>query len=102
VEESNNQNVAGNIWPCVSIGVESANYGTWLSQICSTATWPANGSTAQINMGRFLYKAHGSRFNYLFHDGHVESLSTNATIGIATGSAALSNPLGMWTITPND
>jgi hypothetical protein len=23
VEESNNQNVAGNIWPCVSIGVES-------------------------------------------------------------------------------
>ena len=102
VEESNNQNVAGNIWPCVSIAVQSSAYGTWLSQMWNPATWPANGSTLQVNMGSFLYKAHGSRFNYLFHDGHVESLSTNATIGTATGATALSNPLGMWTITPND
>jgi prepilin-type N-terminal cleavage/methylation domain-containing protein/prepilin-type processing-associated H-X9-DG protein len=99
VEESMNFNVAANIWPCVSIGVENMSYGGMLSQIISSVSMPSEGTSAQVSMGKFLYKAHGNRFNYLFHDGHVESLSTNATIGT---KGTLSSPQGMWTITPGD
>jgi prepilin-type N-terminal cleavage/methylation domain-containing protein/prepilin-type processing-associated H-X9-DG protein len=99
VEQSMNQNLVGNIWPCVSIGPENSEYGYMLSQINDIATLPSEGTTAQVTMGSFLYKAHGNRFNYLFHDGHVESLSTNATIG-NRGTLAL--PQGMWTINPKD
>ena len=99
VEESMNQNLAANIWPCVSIGVESTSYGSMLSQIISSVSMPSEGTSAQVCMGKFLYKAHGNRFNYLFHDGHVESLSTNATFGT---KGTVSSPQGMWTITPGD
>jgi prepilin-type processing-associated H-X9-DG protein len=45
-----------------------------------------------------LYQAHWNRFNYLFHDGHVEALQYQQTIGTGT----LSSPKGMWTVVPGD
>lgn len=39
-----------------------------------------------------------TKFNYLFLDGHVESLSPEETIGEGT----LARPEGFWTVNPND
>jgi prepilin-type processing-associated H-X9-DG protein len=98
VEECENFNVAANVWPSVSLGVVNSNYGNMLSQMDPNAAFPAQGSSQQINMGKFLYQNHGYRFNYLFHDGHVEALATNATIGTGT----LATPKGMWTVAVGD
>jgi hypothetical protein len=91
VEQPCGNNVAGNIWPCISLG-------PWSTQSAG------NGELYQIdpsdpqNEGAALYKLHGNRFAYLFHDNHVEALATNRTIGIGT----LANPKGMWTLEPGD
>ncbi len=50
------------------------------------------------NQGAAAYGLHSKRFNYLFHDGHVEALKTTDTIGTGT----LTSPLGMWTMTSGD
>jgi prepilin-type N-terminal cleavage/methylation domain-containing protein/prepilin-type processing-associated H-X9-DG protein len=107
VEQAESNGMAGNIWPCVCINVVDSNYGAMLCEYDPKANMCANGdskATAGVNFGKFVYKTHSLRFNYLFHDGHVENLSTNQTIGTAqgTGTTALSNPLGMWTVKPND
>ncbi|WOO40066.1 type II secretion system protein [Rubellicoccus peritrichatus] len=39
-----------------------------------------------------------TEFNYLFVDGHVETLEPNATIG----EGSLKSPKGIWTIDPTD
>jgi len=91
VESASGNNVVGNIWPCISLGpVGTAGQG--------------NGELYQIapadpyNQGAALYKLHRSRFNYLFHDNHVESLKIEQTVGIGSPG----NPRGMWTLNPND
>jgi prepilin-type processing-associated H-X9-DG protein len=48
--------------------------------------------------GSQAYGFHGNRFNYLFHDGHVQALKTTDTIG----SGTLANPKGMWTMNSGD
>ena len=48
--------------------------------------------------GKFLYQLHKNRFNYLMHDGHVESLKIQDTIGTGT----LAAPKGMWTVVGGD
>jgi len=58
----------------------------------------AGAGQGGVNQGRLLYKAHGNRFNYLFHDGHVLALEWTKTIGKGTPTA----PQGMWTLTPGD
>lgn len=103
VEEPENNGMAGNEWPSVALYVSSLNYGGMLCQILDNVSLTGNGQNAGVCFGKFVYKAHGLRFNYLFHDGHVESLATNQSIGTAIGTAnALQNPKGLWTITPND
>ncbi|HEX3626110.1 MAG TPA: DUF1559 domain-containing protein, partial [Verrucomicrobiae bacterium] len=86
VEQPCGDNVADNIWPCISFGPQgTAGQG--------------NGELYQLdnndteNQGAALYAAHGARFNYLFHDNHVAPLKVEQTIG--TGTLAL--PKGMWT-----
>jgi prepilin-type processing-associated H-X9-DG protein len=54
------------------------------------------GGTAAY--GNTAYGLHGHEFNYLFHDGHVESLKVEQTIGTGT----LTSPKGMWTLTRGD
>ena len=51
-----------------------------------------------VNQGALLYKAHKSRFNYVFNDGHVETLRIEQTIG----SGTLTAPKGMWTMKQGD
>jgi len=97
VEEPNSYDSVGNVWPCVCIGpVGTGNWGV-MYQLDSQNPPQSNGGTA-VNEGWVTYKAHGSRFNYLFYDSHVESLTIQQTIGTGTTN----NPLGMWTIYKND
>jgi prepilin-type N-terminal cleavage/methylation domain-containing protein/prepilin-type processing-associated H-X9-DG protein len=90
-EEPCGNNVAGNVWPCICIGPTSTQ-------------GQGNGELYQIsqsdplNQGLALYKLHNRRFNYLFHDNHVETLRIEQTVGTGTTNA----PKGMWTLQPGD
>jgi prepilin-type N-terminal cleavage/methylation domain-containing protein/prepilin-type processing-associated H-X9-DG protein len=108
-ELATSMHAMGNIWPCCCCGPQdsdgSANGWGNLFQIdtaapTDTATLKAQG----YNEGRLLYQAHNNRFNYAFHDGHVETLRIEDTIGGTTGPAvfAMLKPRGMWTVVPGD
>jgi prepilin-type processing-associated H-X9-DG protein len=102
-EVASSQQLIGNIWPCVSLGPITSDgrpggLGN-LYQIDTAAPQnPATLSTGGYNEGLQLYKAHWNRFNYLFHDGHVEALQYQQTIGTGT----VTSPKGMWTVVPGD
>jgi prepilin-type processing-associated H-X9-DG protein len=92
VEQPDYQNIAGNEWPCISLGpftTQLAN-GSSLYQTSSPNDAP--------NFGLRTYKLHGNRFNYLFHDNHVQSLTIEQTLGTGTKT----NPRGMWTVAQDD
>lgn len=55
-------------------------------------------AAATMNYGSVNYGLHSRRFNYLFHDGHVEPLKIEETVG----SGTLAAPKGMWTMAPGD
>lgn len=95
VELPNGQGAAGNQWPSICFGI----YGrSALHQIYPNAP-PQDPSVGEgINQGEALYKLHGNRFNYLFSDGHVETLPVEETYG----SGSRFNPRGMWTIYRGD
>jgi prepilin-type N-terminal cleavage/methylation domain-containing protein/prepilin-type processing-associated H-X9-DG protein len=95
VEQPNGQGAVGNVWPSISLG--PVGYSD-LYQIQPNAQ-PQNPTATQgVNQGGPVYKAHGQRFNYLFHDGHVEALKITQTVGAGTTN----NPLGMWTVAAGD
>jgi prepilin-type processing-associated H-X9-DG protein len=109
-EQASSQNAEGNIWPCVSLGpiVTDGSSGGW-GNVYQIDTAAANYDAAKFrsggyNQGNQLYKAHNNRFNYLFHDGHVEALRIEDTVGTASGSPIikLTYPKGMWTVVPGD
>jgi prepilin-type N-terminal cleavage/methylation domain-containing protein/prepilin-type processing-associated H-X9-DG protein len=87
VEEPNIQNVAGNIWPCICIGPQGQG-----------DLYQVDPSPDAKNFGNNTYGIHSKRFNYLFHDNHVQALKIEQTVGIGT----LANPKGMWTVTKGD
>jgi prepilin-type processing-associated H-X9-DG protein len=89
VEQPCDQNIVGNIWPAVSMGPTAIAQEIYQTD---SALHPGG------NQGFALYKLHRQRFNYLFHDNHVEALRSEATVGTGT----IWSPKGMWTITPND
>jgi prepilin-type N-terminal cleavage/methylation domain-containing protein len=95
-ENTHGQQCAGNIWTCICNAPQGSS--SELVQIDTTAT--AQDPTAQtsVNQGTLLYKAHKSRFNYVFNDNHVESLKIEQTIGGGTVTA----PKGMWTAAQGD
>ena len=95
VEQANGQGAVGNVWPSISLGPQG-NGALFQIDPSASAQNPQSGSG--VNQGAALYKAHGERFNYLFHDGHVQSLKTIGTVG--TGTTA--NPKGMWTVAGGD
>jgi hypothetical protein len=56
-----------------------------------------------MSYGNAVYAAHGMKFNYLFHDNHVQLLSWQQTIGTTPIRDIGTGPyLGMWTIAPGD
>jgi prepilin-type N-terminal cleavage/methylation domain-containing protein len=91
-EEPHGQQIAGNEWTCVCNGPQIAlgNANGCLYQIDTTP--------GGLNQGLPTYKHHGRRFDYLFHDNHVETLTIEQTIGTGT----LAKPKGMWTVMRND
>jgi len=108
-EDSSSGQVAGNIWPCCCLGPETSDgtSGGWgnLYQIDTAAPGDSGKlSTGVFSEGSLLYKAHRYRFDYLFHDNHVESLKMEDTVGSASGplQIKLRNPAGMWTVTAGD
>jgi prepilin-type N-terminal cleavage/methylation domain-containing protein/prepilin-type processing-associated H-X9-DG protein len=88
-EEPNIQNVAGNIWPCICNG-PLAPTPSDLYQI--------DPSPSAKNFGNDQYGIHSKRFNYLFHDNHVQALKIEQTVGRGT----LDKPQGMWTVKAGD
>ena len=93
VEEQNGRNIAGNDWPSFCAGP-----GPTVPPNVTADCVQVGDSTATLNYGSVAYGLHGKRFNYLFHDGHVQVYKTDETIG--TGTPA--SPKGMWTMTSGD
>jgi prepilin-type N-terminal cleavage/methylation domain-containing protein/prepilin-type processing-associated H-X9-DG protein len=94
-ELPNGRNAAGNDWPSFCAGPGSGVPGG-LSSDCVQIS--AASSFNKISYGAAAYGLHGKRFNYLFHDNHVDTLKTTQTVGRGTTNA----PLGMWTMTAGD
>jgi prepilin-type N-terminal cleavage/methylation domain-containing protein/prepilin-type processing-associated H-X9-DG protein len=98
-EDVSSQNAEGNVWPCCCVGAMTSNgggSGGWgnLYQIDTSA--PQNTATLEnggYNEGQQLYKAQRNRFNYAFHDGHVEALTYQQTTNAAGG---------MWNVLTSD
>jgi prepilin-type N-terminal cleavage/methylation domain-containing protein len=100
VEQPNGAGVGGNIWPCLSLGPTVINNSglTALYQLDPHQPVQNPNSSTAMNQGWHTYVAHGYRFNYLFHDNHVEPLPYDQTLG--TGTVTL--PKGMWTVATGD
>ena len=88
VEEPNFQNVVGNVWPSICLGPQGSGDLYQMDPTSATAH----------NYGNDEYGIHSRRFNYLFHDSHVQALKMEETIGTGT----LASPRGMWTLYPGD
>jgi prepilin-type N-terminal cleavage/methylation domain-containing protein/prepilin-type processing-associated H-X9-DG protein len=102
-EDASSQGCAGDIWPCVCTGpqISEGQSGGWGNLSQTDLRAPTSSSTLMAggySEGGLLYKAHSSRFNYAFCDGHVESLKIEQTIG----SGTLTAPKGMWTVAVGD
>jgi prepilin-type N-terminal cleavage/methylation domain-containing protein/prepilin-type processing-associated H-X9-DG protein len=96
VEQPEGGNIAGNDTPAYSLGpVGPANPSS--GYVEQTPYQIVTTSSSQI-YGKTAYNLHGQRFNYLFHDGHVEILKVEQTIGTGT----LTAPKGMWTVASGD
>ena len=87
VEEPNIQNVVGNIWPCICLGPQG-----------SGDLYQLDPAPDAKNFGNNQYGIHSKRFNYLFHDNHVQALRIEQTVGRGT----VTSPRGMWTIVDGD
>jgi prepilin-type N-terminal cleavage/methylation domain-containing protein/prepilin-type processing-associated H-X9-DG protein len=97
-ENTHSQQCAGNVWTCCCNGPQGSGE---LYQIDLSAATPTAAN--DVNEGKLLYAAHRSRFNYLFHDGHVEPLKIEQTVGTGTiGPGNTSAPKGMWTVAAGD
>jgi prepilin-type N-terminal cleavage/methylation domain-containing protein/prepilin-type processing-associated H-X9-DG protein len=90
-EQPEGGNIVGNDYPSFCMGPTGpANAGDQTPYQIVTGGSQTYGNSA--------YGLHSHRFNYLFHDGHVEALKIEQTIGTGT----LANPKGMWTVAPGD
>jgi prepilin-type N-terminal cleavage/methylation domain-containing protein/prepilin-type processing-associated H-X9-DG protein len=102
VEDCSSQGAEGNIWPCCCCGPVNIDNPAWgnLYQIDPNASQNLGTLAGTgLNEGLLLYKAQQNRFNYAFHDGHVELLTIQQT---TNGAAAPQTPGGMWSINTAD
>ena len=97
-ENTHSQQFAANVWTSCVFGPQGAGE---TYQIDANA--PAPTANNSVNQGGLLYKAHKSRFNYLFHDGHVDNYKIEQTVGTGKiGPGNTSVPKGMWTVMQGD
>jgi prepilin-type N-terminal cleavage/methylation domain-containing protein/prepilin-type processing-associated H-X9-DG protein len=87
-EEPGNQNLVGNVWPSISLG-----------PVGTGELYQIDPADTVGNQGSLLYRVHRNRFNYLFHDNHVETLKIEQTVG---PHGTTTSPQGMWTINSGD
>jgi prepilin-type N-terminal cleavage/methylation domain-containing protein/prepilin-type processing-associated H-X9-DG protein len=102
VELSNSQDCEGNSWTSFCVGPYGS--GSGLNQIDPTVTG-ANPQTTGMSEGFLLYPAQRDRFNYAFHDGHVETLMWQQTVNAPKGPGGIVNyntPSGMWGVKTAD
>jgi prepilin-type N-terminal cleavage/methylation domain-containing protein/prepilin-type processing-associated H-X9-DG protein len=94
VELPNGRNVAGNDWPsfCAGPTYGGGNNFGGLTPDCYQI------GSSQWNYGSYAYGIHANRFNYLFHDTHVQALRVTETVGVGTTNI----PRGMWTMVKGD
>ena len=90
VEQPEGGNIAGNDWPSFSQGPTGPSNGD------QTPFQIANGGRQP--WGSKAYGLHGTRFNYLFFDGHAAIHKITETVGVGTTNA----PKGMWTMVAGD
>jgi prepilin-type N-terminal cleavage/methylation domain-containing protein/prepilin-type processing-associated H-X9-DG protein len=86
-ERHSRLNIQGEPWGCVVTA--------------PARPYPTGGDPAQVELGNIdmpQLAVHNKRWNYLFADGHVETLDPRDTIGTGT----LFAPKGMWTFTQGD
>ncbi|HXC35497.1 MAG TPA: prepilin-type N-terminal cleavage/methylation domain-containing protein [Candidatus Acidoferrales bacterium] len=102
-EDANNWNAEGNIWPCcvegpIASGMSAYSVFYQIDPTVTSASAVQDGTAACE--GFLLYQMQRNRFNYAFHDGHVEALTYQQTcqpqkIGAVVSYAV---PNGMWNI----
>jgi prepilin-type N-terminal cleavage/methylation domain-containing protein/prepilin-type processing-associated H-X9-DG protein len=94
-ELPNGRNAAGNDWPsfCAGPGFTVPSGAT-----VDCVQLNKGSSFNNISYGTLAYGLHASRFNYLFHDGHVSTLRVTETVGTGTTNM----PKGMWTMIQGD
>src|ERR1035437_682554 len=99
-EQTSGQQCAGNIWTCICLGLKAPSPSHLYQMDPSVATQPPQdpNSGTSVDQGALLYKAHKSRFNYVFNDNHVEALKIEQTFGTGT----ITVPKGMWTAAAGD
>lgn len=101
VELANSQNAEGNTWPSFCFGPYHAS-SSGLYQIETGV--PQSAQYLQQNgasEGLQLYPAQINRFDYAFHDGHVETLRWQQTVKMTTAPGGVTLPVmpsGMWGI----
>ena len=91
VEQPEGGNIAGNDWPSFCMGPT----GPATARDQTPYQIVTGGSRAY---GALAYGLHGKRFNYLFHDSHLDTLKIEQTVGRGTTNA----PKGMWTLVAGD
>jgi len=108
-EVSGSMQCVGNVWGSVACGPQTSDgspqgWGNNFQTDTAAPTDTAKLTSGGYSTGLMLYKAQQNRFNYAFHDGHVEALKMEDTLGSASGPlfARLTHPLGMWTVVPGD
>jgi prepilin-type N-terminal cleavage/methylation domain-containing protein len=89
-------NIAGTTYPCNCCGPTNPTPGT-------------DGMSYQIdtvdpaNQGMLVYRAQGMKFDYLFHDNHVQTWSWQQTLGTTSANnLAIGVFSGMWTVKAGD
>jgi prepilin-type processing-associated H-X9-DG protein len=109
VEQPNGRNMVDNCWFSFSAGPlsTSGNLQCRFQQCFQPVPAESNANDGNgYCQGNIVYKAHKMRFNYAFHDGHVEALDYRKTVGTGVCNAPADPPgagaMGMWTLTPND
>ena len=82
--------------------VEDTNSYTWLGCIeCDEVDQPSDQWGGLIDE-RSNQTTHGSKWNYLFSEGHVSAMSVEDTVSRPNGAVNLSIANGMWTRNPDD
>jgi prepilin-type N-terminal cleavage/methylation domain-containing protein/prepilin-type processing-associated H-X9-DG protein len=71
--------------------------------VVTTPAYQVSDFGGAANAGVGIYSLHSGRFNYLFHDNHIEALKFDDPRAVGTGAGGtLTAPKGMWTVNAND